>query len=226
MSDHNSTHSTVDWGANDTPVSRAFDDPYYSVKDGLAESRHVFLKGNSIAERVTDGFTIAELGFGTGLNALATLQLWRETAPDKQLIFNSFEAYPLSFAENQRALANWPELEDDAGILIQGLRLGADVIEIGPMRLILHIGQAGELLPDWRESADAWYLDGFSPARNPEMWTESLMTEVGHHTRPGGTFATYTAAGHVRRALENAGFEVTRLPGFAGKRHMSVGVKP
>ena len=87
-------------------------------------------------------------------------------------------------------------------------------------------GDARETLPAWQGAADAWFLDGFSPAKNPELWSDALMAEIGHHTAPGGSFATYTAAGHVRRALAAAGFTVERAPGFAGKRHMSRGVRP
>jgi tRNA U34 5-methylaminomethyl-2-thiouridine-forming methyltransferase MnmC len=85
------------------------------------------------------------------------------------------------------------------------------------------IGDARETLPAWPGRADAWFLDGFSPAKNPELWSSNLMHEVARHTAPGGTFATYTAAGHVRRALSGAGFTVTRQPGFGRKRHMSTG---
>lgn len=84
-------------------------------------------------------------------------------------------------------------------------------------------GLAAEMLPRWDGAADAWFLDGFAPARNPELWTADLMAEVARHTAPGGTVATYTAAGHVRRALADAGFEVTRLPGYGRKRHMTAG---
>ena len=91
------------------------------------------------------------------------------------------------------------------------------------MDLQLILGDARETLPRWPGRADAWFLDGFSPAKNPELWGESLMAEVARHTAPGGTFATYTAAGHVRRSLAAAGFAVERAPGFAGKRHMTKG---
>lgn len=85
------------------------------------------------------------------------------------------------------------------------------------------IGDARETLAQWDGQADAWFLDGFAPARNPELWNESLMAQIGQHTAPGGTVATYTAAGHVRRALDAGGFEITRVPGFGRKKHMTVG---
>jgi tRNA U34 5-methylaminomethyl-2-thiouridine-forming methyltransferase MnmC len=88
------------------------------------------------------------------------------------------------------------------------------------------LGDARETLPQWQGQADAWYLDGFSPAKNPELWADDLLAELGRHTAPGGTFATYTAAGAVRRALAAAGFDVSRQPGFGRKRHMSAGRRP
>ena len=96
---------------------------------------------------------------------------------------------------------------------------------VGQVDAEILIGDARDLLPGWDGAADAWFLDGFSPAKNPELWGEALMGEVGAHTAPGGTFATYSAAGHVRRALGAAGFAVTRAPGHAGKRHMSRGTR-
>ena len=93
------------------------------------------------------------------------------------------------------------------------------------MRVEVIEGDARDTLPRWDGMADAWYLDGFSPAKNPELWEAGLLRAVGAHTAPGGTFATYSAAGAVRRALEAAGFTVERRPGFGRKRHMSLGVK-
>ena len=103
---------------------------------------------------------------------------------------------------------------------------GAAGFRVGQVTVEIIQGDARETLPAWQGMADAWFLDGFSPAKNPELWSEALMAEVGRHTAPDGSFATYTAAGHVRRALAAAGFAVERAPGFAGKRHMSRGVKP
>ncbi|MEO0746057.1 MAG: tRNA (5-methylaminomethyl-2-thiouridine)(34)-methyltransferase MnmD, partial [Pseudomonadota bacterium] len=95
------------------------------------------------------------------------------------------------------------------------------VFDLGDVELTLITGDARQALPAWDGRADAWFLDGFSPAKNPELWGEALMAEVGRHTAPGGTAATYTAAGHVRRGLEAAGFTVDRVPGFGRKRHMT-----
>ena len=205
------------------PVSSRFEDPYYARSDGLAESRHVFLEGNKLHERFrgAKAFHIAELGFGTGLNFLAALALWRElAAPGAILSFTSFELYPLDPDAMSKALARWPELgplTDEVIAHMRGRTLMPDV------RLEVNLGDAREALPQSILRADAWFLDGFAPARNPEMWSEDLLATVTRKTRPGGTFATYTAAGHVRRSLQAAGFTVRKVPGFGTKREMMVG---
>ena len=213
----------LDWrrldGQGEIPVSRRFDDPYFSLAGGLAETRHVFLSGNDLPARLRPGFHVAETGFGTGLNLLALSQI--ATVPVR---FTSFEAFPLTLPDLARAHAAFPALEPLAAQLRAGW--GRGDIQVGQVTARIIIGDARETLPAWADTADAWFLDGFSPARNPELWSDELLAAVGVHTAPGGSFATYTAAGHVRRALQAAGFHVTRAPGFAGKRHMSRGVRP
>lgn len=211
----------VAWRDGVVPVSRRFDDPFFSLQDGLAEARHVFLAGNDLPARFRPGFRIAELGFGTGLNFLAALQAFRESGAGGMLAFTSFEAFPMAPDEMARALSAYPELP--AGDLI-----GPDgLIHRGPdFELELILGDARQTLPGWTGRADAWFLDGFAPAKNPEMWDPALMKEVARHTAPGGSFATYTAAGAVRRALEAAGFAVVRAPGHGRKRHMTRGRLP
>ena len=203
---------------SEVPVSRRFDDPYYSLENGLAETRHVFLAGNGLPERFSEGFRIAELGFGTGLNALVTAQ-----AAPQRVHFTSFEAFPVTRDDARRAHAPFPELARLSAQLIA--QWENDVIELDHLRLSVIKGDARGSVATWSGMADAWYLDGFSPAKNPELWDAELMRSVCEHTAEGGTFATYTAAGHVRRALAEAGFSVTRIPGFGRKRHMSVGRK-
>lgn len=203
------------------PVSRRFDDPYYSLENGIAETTHVFVQGNRIPERLGAPLHIAELGFGTGLNLLTTWALWAE-GPRAPLHFTSFEAFPMAPDTRTRALRAFPTLAPLAARLGEALAHGED--ELAPnLRFTLIEGDARQTLPAWDGQADAWYLDGFSPAKNPELWDAALMRAVGAHTRPGGSFATYTAAGHVRRALAEAGFAVTRQPGYGRKRHMSIG---
>ncbi|GFZ93549.1 MAG: FAD-dependent oxidoreductase [Rhodobacteraceae bacterium] len=211
-----------DWREGGVPVSPRFDDPYYSLENGLAETRHTFLAGNGLPDRFRDGFHVAELGFGTGLNLLATLHLWRQCGQAGQLRFTSFEAFPMAAADMVRAQGAFPELAGVAAELAPFWQSGAQEIVLPDLRFRMIEGDARKTLPAWDGAAHAWFLDGFSPAKNPELWGERLMAEVARHTAPGGTAATYTAAGHVRRALEAAGFAVTRAPGFGRKRHMTI----
>jgi len=211
----------ISWTENGTPVSTRFDDPYFTIGAGLEETRHVFLAGNDLPARYREGFHIAELGFGTGLNLLAAAQCWRGPGV---LRFTSFEAFPLPPGDMARALGAFALPGAAALVAAWAASRGPlRVLELLGVRAEIHIGDARETLPRWQGRADAWFLDGFSPARNPELWNEALMAEVARHTAPGGTFATYTAAGHVRRALEAAGFTVARSPGFGRKKHMSIG---
>jgi tRNA U34 5-methylaminomethyl-2-thiouridine-forming methyltransferase MnmC len=209
------------WTVTGTPVSARFDDPYYSDGAGLAETRHVFLSGNDLPARLCDGFRVAELGFGTGLNLLALLDAWQGPG---RLRFTSFEAFPLSAAEMERALAAF-DLPQAPALVASWAQATGPVrrLDLPGARVEVRLGDARALLPGWDGRADAWFLDGFAPARNPELWEPELLREVARHTAPGGTFATYTAAGAVRRALEDAGFAVTRRPGFGAKRYMSAG---
>lgn len=210
----------LEWRDDGVPVSARFDDPYFSASDGLAETRHVFLAGNGLPDRFCDGFHVAELGFGSGLNLLATWKAWEEAGAKTPLRFTSFEAFPMEPQEMQRALAVWPELAEYAERLLEGgLSMRTETLDLNVI-----LGDARETLPSWDGRADAWFLDGFSPARNPELWSPEILQAVADHTAPNGTFATYTAAGHVRRAMVSAGFTVGRPAGHGNKRHMSAGV--
>ena len=211
----------VEWRENGVPVSLQFDDPYYSLEDGVAETRHVFLGGNDLPARFRDGFQVAELGFGTGLNFLVTLAAWRESGCTGTLHFTSFEAFPMPTEDMRRAVASFDGLPIDAfdGDVYASPLRGPD------FELNVIVGDARETLANWDDRADAWYLDGFSPAKNPELWGDELLAEVGAHTADNGTFATYTAAGFVRRGLTEAGFHVDRTPGYGRKRHMTRGSK-
>lgn len=215
----------LDWRDGAVPVSRRFDDPYFSLAGGLQETRHVFLAGNRLPDRLHDGFHIAELGFGTGLNLLATALMWQAMGSPGTLHFTSFEAFPMQVEDMARVHAAFPETAALSEILLRQWQTGA-AITLPGIQLHLITGDARETLPAWQGKADAWFLDGFSPAKNPELWSAGMMAEVARHTAPGGTFATYTAAGHVRRALAEAGFAVSRAAGYANKRHMSVGHLP
>ncbi len=212
----------LDWRDDRVPVSLRFDDPYFSLAGGLEETRHVFLSGNNLPGRFRDGFQIAELGFGTGLNLLAVLLAHQGPG---HLHYTSFEAYPMTAADIARALEAFPEVVAVAPALLAQWATGATTLQFPHLTATIILGDARNTVPAWDRKADAWFLDGFSPAKNPELWSDELLAEVARHTAPGGTFATYTAAGHVRRALSDAGFTVTRQPGFGRKRHMSVGVR-
>lgn len=212
----------IEW-RDGVPVSVQFDDPFYSLDNGLEETRYVFLEGNQLPARFFDGFHVAELGFGTGLNFLVCLQAWRASGAQGKLRFTSFEAFPMRVADMLTALQPFPDLpksmiEDDDDLHILSPRI------IGPdFDLTLVRGDVRDTLPHWDGMADAWFLDGFAPAKNPEMWGADVLTEVARHTRPQGTFATYTAVGAVRRTLAAAGFTVERIQGFGRKRHMTRG---
>ncbi|GAB4351261.1 MAG: tRNA (5-methylaminomethyl-2-thiouridine)(34)-methyltransferase MnmD [Oricola sp.] len=223
----------LSWLDGDMPYSQRFGDHFYSRADGRAECGHVFMGGNGLPERwnAPAKFTIGELGFGTGLNFLETWRAWREyRRPDQVLDFVSFEAFPMEGAAIGRALARWPELSGLAAVF---LRRWPD-LSTTPIRwemdaqtgLTVVVGEALDGVRRWDGRADAWYLDGFAPAKNPDMWSVELMQAVADKTAPGGTFASYTAAGWVRRNLQAAGFRVEKRPGHAGKREMTCGVKP
>ncbi|WP_180898513.1 tRNA (5-methylaminomethyl-2-thiouridine)(34)-methyltransferase MnmD [Martelella soudanensis] len=224
---------TVTWDDGDRPFSEAFQDHFFSEADGRAECGHVFIDANRLGERWRAGgpFRIGELGFGTGLNFCETLRQWKALRrPDGHLGFTSFELFPMTKADIDRALSHWPEIAAERQALVaQWPAHPAGVITIEPdaqTRLTVICGDALEALTALPDRFDAWYLDGFAPSRNPDMWSESLIRAVFDHTAARGTFGTYAAAGFVRRNLLKAGFTVERRPGFAGKREMLAGCRP
>lgn len=213
----NGKQATVDW-TDGVPVARAFADPYFSLGDGLAETEHVFLNGNNLPERLKPGFHVAELGFGTGLSALTLARAWQGPG---RVAMTSFEAFPMARDDMARALDAFPEVGPLRSSLLDVWP--SERVELGHLNLTIIPGDARQTVEFWTGKADAWFLDGFAPARNPEMWGDPLLAQVARHTAPGGTFATYTAAGHVRRGLSAAGFSVERVPGYGRKRHMTRG---
>lgn len=221
-----SAESPLTWTPDGQPRSRLYGDVYFSAQDGLAESRAVFLQGCGLPDAWSDRsrFTVGELGFGTGLNILALLDLWRETsAPGAHLHVFSIEAHPITAEEAGRALAHWPELEDLAGLLAArwpGQARGFHRIDLPEARATLDLAvmDVQSALEAWTGRADAWFLDGFSPALNPDMWREEIMALVAARSAPGARAATFTVAGAVRRGLAAAGFDVEKRPGFGRKR--------
>ncbi len=221
----------LEWVDGTIPRSAIFGDTYFSRAGGLAETGHVFIGGNNLTQRWPQmgHCTIAELGFGTGLNFLETLRQWQELKPSGAMLdYIAFEAFPMSRTDLEKSLSYWPELADQAATLAALWTPLAGNIDAGfleGVHLMVHFADANLALPDLQFEADAWYLDGFAPARNPQIWSGELMAQVFTHTAPGGSFATYTAAGWVRRNLQAAGFAVAKVPGFAGKREMTRGIK-
>ncbi len=213
------------------PVSAQFDDVYFSRAGGVAETSHVFLAGNGLPERFRDAshFTIGELGFGTGLNFLVTLKAFRETAAaDAMLDYIAVEKYPFRVETLREILALQPELATEAAELLAAYppRLpGMHHVSFGRVRLTWCFGDVAALLPLLDGFAvDAWFLDGFSPAKNPGMWEEKLYGELRRLSKSGTSFATFTAAGVVKRGLMAAGFAVEKAAGFGHKRDMLRGV--
>ncbi|SDZ95817.1 bifunctional tRNA (5-methylaminomethyl-2-thiouridine)(34)-methyltransferase MnmD/FAD-dependent 5-carboxymethylaminomethyl-2-thiouridine(34) oxidoreductase MnmC [Nitrosospira multiformis] len=225
----------LDW-QNGQLYSTRFGDVYFSRDSGLEEKHYVFLQGNRLADRFESlqpdtAFSIGETGFGTGLSFLCTWRLFIQIAPLRtSLDFFSVEKYPLDEKELSAALALWPELGPYADELM--LRWQRRVpgwnrwsFAGGRVRLTLAIEDVTRALPE-THGIDAWFLDGFSPARNPEMWTLQIFHWIARASRAGATFATYTSAGVVRRGLEQAGFQVKKISGFGHKREMLQGDLP
>lgn len=212
-------------------VSQAYDDVYHAAAGAHAQARHVFLAGNGLPERWRGRAccTILETGFGLGLNFLATWLAWqRDPQRCQALHFISLEKHPFHAADLALAQAAWPELAPLADALRHywpPLDAGAHRLELdaGRVVLTLHFGDAVDILPSLDAAVDAFYLDGFSPAINPELWSPALCLELARLAVGGATLATWSVAGSLRRALVAAGFAVARRPGFAGKRQMLVG---
>ncbi|ATL99708.1 bifunctional tRNA (5-methylaminomethyl-2-thiouridine)(34)-methyltransferase MnmD/FAD-dependent 5-carboxymethylaminomethyl-2-thiouridine(34) oxidoreductase MnmC [Aeromonas sp. CA23] len=240
MSQTSLHHARLDWNEAGTPVSSDFGDVYFSNDNGLSETRYVFLQQNRLPARFShhdsDSFVIGETGFGTGLNFLATMAAFLEQAPQSgngsRLHFISFEKYPLTQRDLSKALAAWPELAPLSQDLIAQWPLpiqGCHRLQFakGRIRLDLWFGDIKEMLPQVPHQegglVDAWYLDGFSPAKNPEMWTQALFDGLARLARPDASIATFTCAGFVRRGLIAAGFAMKKVKGHGSKREMLIG---
>ncbi|HAT3725032.1 TPA: bifunctional tRNA (5-methylaminomethyl-2-thiouridine)(34)-methyltransferase MnmD/FAD-dependent 5-carboxymethylaminomethyl-2-thiouridine(34) oxidoreductase MnmC [Citrobacter koseri] len=235
--------ANLEFNAEGTPVSRDFDDVYFSNDNGLEETRYVFLGGNQLEERFPlhprPLFVVAESGFGTGLNFLTLWQAFsqfRDAHPEatlQRLHFISFEKFPLTQADLALAHQHWPELAPRAQQLHAQWPLPLAgchrlILDDGRVTLDLWFGDINELTGKLDESlnqkVDAWFLDGFAPAKNPDMWTQNLFSTMARLARPGGTLATFTSAGFVRRGLQEAGFTMQKRKGFGRKREMLCGV--
>ena len=221
----------LQWTASGTPRSIEYEDIYHDTADALGESRHVFLAANRITERWdthAGEFVIAELGFGSAVNFVQTVALWRAAGCPCALRYLGFELHPLARADLAISLARFPELSEAAESLLAQYPpavAGCHRLHLlEGLQLDLYFGDAVEQLrahgEGLRGKVHAWYLDGFSPVRNPRMWCDELFEAIAESSRPEATISTYSAAGEVRRGLQRAGFAIERVPGFAGKRHM------
>ena len=236
----NST-AKIHFNDNGTPISEQFDDIYFSNSDGLKESHYVFLQHNQLPERwqawpSSKTFHIAETGFGTGLNFLATWSAWLTSGAYKagvKLSFTSFEKYPLSKADLIKAHAVWPDLNALTSELDQSYpeQLTKDtqfILADGAIELNIIFGDVNDRISQLAFSTenkvDAWFLDGFAPSKNPEMWTQHLFNNMARLAAKNASVATFTAAGFVRRGLIEAGFDMKKAKGFGYKRDMICGV--
>lgn len=223
---------------NGTPYSAEYDDVYHSADGGIAQCRHVFLAGNGLPHRWQGRarFTIVELGFGLGLNFLTTWQTWREDPRrSARLHYVAVEKHPLQAADLAAVLARYPDLASHADALLASwpeLLPGTHCLDFddGRLTLTLLFGAADDLLPTLRCAADAFYLDGFAPSRNPALWSVRLMKHCARVATADATLATYSVARPVRDAVQAAGFIVERAPGYGAKRdmlrgHLRPGVK-
>lgn len=228
------TQAKLDWRAINeaasAPHSIVFDDIYFAT-DGPAETNHVFLQGNTLPARFEEAaqFTIGELGFGTGLNLLCAWNAWNAAAKPTgaQLHFFSVEAYPLSIEDMAKAHENWPDFKGLSAVLRTALpppQPGFHCVHLSSdVSLTLYYGEALEGLRQTEARVDAWFLDGFAPAKNPAMWAPELFEEAARLSNTNASFATFTVAGAVRRALQSTGFSVEKRPGFGKKREMLTG---
>lgn len=218
--------SPLAWTDDGQPRSALFGDVYFSAEDGLAETRAVFLQGCGLPEAWSGRrrFVVGELGFGTGLNIAALLALWRRhRPPGGQLHIFSIEAHPITADEAARALARWPELAPIVALMTSrwpGRARGLHRVDLPEFGAVLDLAvlDVAEALQSWTGAADAWFLDGFSPALNPQMWRDEILDLVAQRSAPGARAATFTVAGQVRRGLATAGFAVEKRPGFGRKR--------
>ena len=233
--------STIIWNDNQIPISRYFDDVYFNTDGAVDETRYVFIEGNCLYDRFLqhqqETFTIGETGFGSGLSFLITWQTFkqfRQKNPNsnlKKLNFFSVEKYPLSASEMSKIHnkvinhndALWPLAKQ-----LQDSLKRSDVDSLEEANLLIcydDISCFADFLVQQNSFIDAWFFDGFSPAKNPDMWSESLFKQCYELTSKGGSFATFTAAGFVRRNLINAGFNIKKRKGFGLKREMLIGSK-
>ncbi|HDS1737823.1 bifunctional tRNA (5-methylaminomethyl-2-thiouridine)(34)-methyltransferase MnmD/FAD-dependent 5-carboxymethylaminomethyl-2-thiouridine(34) oxidoreductase MnmC [Pseudomonas sp. BP8] len=221
-------HAQIDWDDQGRPHSRQYDDVYFSTSEGSLETQYVFIEGNRLRQRFSElpahgCLVIGETGFGTGMNFFCAWQLFAEKAPaNARLHFVSVEKYPLSRADLTRAVQLWPELASYwQPLLAQYVAVHPGFqqfsFDAGRVTLTLLIGDVREQLPLLDAPIDAWFLDGFAPAKNPDMWTPELFAQLARLSHSGTTIGTFTTTGWVRRGLIDAGFTMKKVPGLGKK---------
>lgn len=235
--------ASLSFNSNHTPVSEQFDDIYFSTQDGLEESYYVFQDGNQLWQRwqvhTSESFVIAETGFGTGLNFLAVADKFQQflaafpNSKLKRLYFISFEKFPLTSEQLSIIHSHYPQfatLSQKMAAYWQPRQTGCQRYHFEQIYLDVWFGDLLQNLPQlgdvYANKIDAWFLDGFSPDKNPEMWNDILYHHMFRLTKHGGSFATFTAASAVRKGLQAVGFEVKKRKGFGKKREMLWGEKP
>ncbi|MFL2771791.1 MAG: bifunctional tRNA (5-methylaminomethyl-2-thiouridine)(34)-methyltransferase MnmD/FAD-dependent 5-carboxymethylaminomethyl-2-thiouridine(34) oxidoreductase MnmC [Rhodospirillaceae bacterium] len=222
----------LDFSETGVPRSLRFGDTYFDGEDGLLESTHVFHKGCEIPHDWAgrDKYVIGELGFGTGLNFLATWSIWRQTAPlDARLHYLSIDRFPIPKEDLKRCLNQWPELTLLKSTLVDSyptLLPGTHRLFLENSRVVLTLifGDVLPALQGLETSVNAWFLDGFSPSKNPEMWQPKVFSEIARLSKANTRIATYTVAGQVRRNLNAAGFVVKKRSGTGKKRAVLSGL--
>lgn len=230
----------VEFNENGTPISDKFDDIYFSNQDGLEECFYVFVQQNQLDVRfeallgsTSKAISIGETGFGTGLNLMAAWSKFNESNFNNaaKLKFYSFEKYPLTKSDLMEALKNWPQVKDISTQLIEAYpeQVTSDLhltLQNGQVEVHIFVGDVNKRIGNLTESdlaVDAWFLDGFAPSKNPDMWTQNLFNNMARLSKPDATLATFTAAGFVRRGLIEAGFTMSKAKGFGTKREMLLG---
>jgi|GEM_PF-4378578 len=222
----------ISWIGSMTPFNEETQDIYFSVDEGVQEAHHTFIKGNHLGERFleltksSDYFVIGELGFGTGLNFLVTADYFLKTCTQGRLVYISVEKSPIFLADLKQMYELLKEQISDnllSEMLLQwpGAIPGFHTMILAGGRVELRLlhGDGVSVLKELSGTIDAWYLDGFSPKKNPDLWSEAIFKEIKHHSRRGTTFATYSVSSQVKQGLSAVGFQIERVVGFGRKKH-------
>ncbi|MGA0163108.1 MAG: tRNA (5-methylaminomethyl-2-thiouridine)(34)-methyltransferase MnmD [Bdellovibrionota bacterium] len=218
----------IDWRQDQTPISKTFNDIYFDVDNGLAESHYVFVDTNEVFEKSSGNLNIGEFGFGTGLNFFATAQRFLSRQSSGRLFYYSCEKYPLSPQAIRKTMSRWPELHEIVEEFLQfysRLPKGFGTFELAnrKIRVSIFFGDAKDFLDELEASIDVWYFDGFAPKKNPEMWAMGICEKVAKLSHQKTSFSSFSSAGFFRRQLSSLGARVQKKRGYGRKREMSFG---